>query len=401
MRKQSGLTQEQLAERSGVSVSTIRRLETGRSADHRVGTVNLLADALKAGPDDRRRLAAVLAKQETEPALESISESPPTSSPLPARLSSQFAGAAGELAEEIRSRWQLEEEQRRVHDPYPLPVRWHQAPTDLMDHPENIQRLPPGTAPSPMDLDSDLPHVAEVYGRVPSGRMVFLGRAGSGKSILTIRFVLDLLADPAALKRVPVIFSLGSWDPTATVLHDWLTDRLLRDHPHLVQRVPSGATLAAALLDAGLILPVLDGFDEIAEALRPTALAALNTTSLPLVLTSRRREYAEAVRAAGTPPDLGRRCRTRRSHPRRPHRLPAPHLPARHRPGKQPGPERQRMGPCPGDAAHPGHRGEQEPHQSPEHPPDGRPRADDLQRDIRHRSERTAEHHPLPHRTRP
>ncbi|MFI6523856.1 XRE family transcriptional regulator [Streptomyces uncialis] len=301
LRKQSGLTQEQLAERSGVSVSTIRRLETGRSADHRVGTVNLLADALKAGPEDRRRLAAVLAKEETEPALESISESPSTSSPLPSRLSSQFAGAAGELAEEIRSRWQLEEERRRVHDPYPLPVRWHQAPTDLMDHPENIQRLPPGTAPSPMDLDSDLPHVAEVYGRVPSGRMVFLGRAGSGKSILTIRFVLDLLADPAPLKRVPVIFSLGSWDPTATVLHDWLTDRLLRDHPHLVQRVPSGATLAAALLDAGLILPVLDGFDEIAEALRPTALAALNTTSLPLVLTSRRREYAEAVRAAGTP----------------------------------------------------------------------------------------------------
>lgn len=233
-----------------MSVSTIRRLETGRSADHRVGTVNLLADALKAGPEDRRRLAAVLAKEETEPALESISESPSTSSPLPSRLSSQFAGAAGELAAEIRSRWQLEEERRRVHDPYPLPVRWHQAPTDLMDHPENIQRLPPGTAPSPMDLDSDLPHVAEVYGRVPSGRMVFLGRAGSGKSILTIRFVLDLLADPAALKRVPVIFSLGSWDPTATVLHDWLTDRLLRDHPHLVQRVPSGATLAAALLDS-------------------------------------------------------------------------------------------------------------------------------------------------------
>lgn len=301
LRKQSGLTQEQLAERSGVSVSTIRRLETGRSTDHRLGTVNLLEDALSAGPEDRRKLAAVLAGTQPEPALESISEPPPGPGLSPSRKSGPLVGAAEELAEEIRSRWQLEEEQRRVHDPFPLPVRWHQAPTKLTDHPENVQRLPPGTAPSRMDLDGELPGVTEVYRRIPSGRMVVLGRAGSGKSILTIRFVLDLLAAPAAPERVPVIFSLGSWDPTATALHDWLTDRLLRDHPHLVQRVPNGSTLAAALLDGDMVLPVLDGFDEIAEALRPDALAALNTTSLPLVLTSRRQEYAQAVQAAGTP----------------------------------------------------------------------------------------------------
>lgn len=68
LRNRSGLTQEQLEARSGVSVRTIRRLENGRSADHRLGTVNLLADALEAGPEDRQRLAATLAKSKAEPA---------------------------------------------------------------------------------------------------------------------------------------------------------------------------------------------------------------------------------------------------------------------------------------------------------------------------------------------
>ncbi|MFB7619446.1 XRE family transcriptional regulator [Kitasatospora sp. NPDC056181] len=180
-------------------------------------------------------------------------------------------------------------------------MRWRQAPSGLTDHWENIQRLPPGSAADRVDMSGDLRDVAEVYRRIPSGRLVVLGRGGSGKSILTIRFLLDLLAAPAADDRVPVIFSLGSWDPTATALRDWLIDLLLRDHPHLVQRVSSGSTLAAALVDADLVLPVLDGFDEIAEGLRPDALEALNATSMPLVLTSRREEFAEAVHAAGTP----------------------------------------------------------------------------------------------------
>ncbi|MFB7371933.1 helix-turn-helix transcriptional regulator [Streptomyces sp. NPDC056222] len=54
LREEADLTQEQVAERSGVSVRTIRRLESGRSTNHRMGTVKLLADALEI-----RRVAAV------------------------------------------------------------------------------------------------------------------------------------------------------------------------------------------------------------------------------------------------------------------------------------------------------------------------------------------------------
>lgn len=143
--------------------------------------------------------------------------------------------------------------------------------------------------------------VAETYRRLRSGRLLVLGRAGSGKSVLATRFALDLLAARGPSARVPVLLSLGSWDPSATSPRELLTELLLRDHPHLARRIAGGSTLAAALVDADLILPVLDGFDEIAESLRGEALRAFNATSMPLVMTSRREEYARAVRAAHTP----------------------------------------------------------------------------------------------------
>ncbi|MFC9293751.1 helix-turn-helix domain-containing protein [Streptomyces sp. NPDC057011] len=304
LRDGANLTQEQVAERSGVSVRTIRRLESGRSANHRTGTVNLLADALGLDEEHRLRLAAALtnapgplATRVPAPGHGVRAAAPPARSPV----NDALADAAQELATEVRRRWRHEEAQRRVHDPFPLPVRWKPAPAGLTDRAENIQRLGPGETPRAVDLDGDLRSMAEVYLRIPSGRLVILGRAGSGKSVLTIRLVLDLLDAPAAHRRVPVIFSVGSWDPSTTALRDWLIGRLLRDHPHLARRSSGGASLAAVLVDTDLILPVLDGFDEIAEGLRRDALDALNATSLPLVLTSRRDEYAEAVRAAHAP----------------------------------------------------------------------------------------------------
>ncbi|MFE3323438.1 helix-turn-helix domain-containing protein [Streptomyces sp. NPDC059176] len=314
LRSRAGLTQEQAAERSGVSVRTIRRLETGKSTDHRLGTVNLLADALDLGHEDRRGLAAVIAKSPTvssaiaekavaDPQERVAPADPQPSGPFPVIKSTDgvLVEAAEELARQVRRRRQLEEEMRRIHDPFPLPVRWQRANVRLTDHAENIQRLPPGAASPLLDVEGDLSGVAEVYRKVPSGRLVILGRAGSGKSVLAIRLIVDLLDSPAPSGRVPVAFSVGSWDATAIALRDWLVERLLRDFPHLARRTPGGSTLAAALVDADLVLPVLDGFDEIAEGLRGEALEALNATSLPLVLTSRSAEYAEAVRVARSP----------------------------------------------------------------------------------------------------
>ncbi|MGH3685981.1 MAG: NACHT domain-containing protein [Pseudonocardiaceae bacterium] len=202
------------------------------------------------------------------------------------------------LATAVGAQWRREEERRRVHDPFPLPVRWHHAPEALMDHTANVHRAPAGTTPEPLDLTGELDRIVEIYQLIPSGRLVILGQAGSGKTILALRFVVDLLDARATTDPVPVIFSLGSWNPTTTSLRDWLADQLIRDHPGLAAPGPAGDSLATALTGTGRILPILDGFDEIAQGLHRAALTELNATGMPLLVTSRPVEYIDAV--AGT-----------------------------------------------------------------------------------------------------
>ncbi|MFF4325888.1 helix-turn-helix domain-containing protein [Streptomyces sp. NPDC001591] len=335
LRRRSGLTQQQLAEKAEVSESTVRRLEGGRAPNPTLQSLARLQDALGAGPRERRQVAELLANGPGGEAgaaraagasggatdadgmpgaggMPGADGMPGAGGAGPGRLRApagpsgmlvrdEVLAAARDLALEVRRRWRLEEEQRRVHDPFPLPVRWRRTDAALGDHEANVERVLPGAAaPRPADLSGDLPTVAEFYRRRPSGRLVVLGRAGSGKSVLTIRFLQDFLESRAAADRVPVIFSIGSWDPAASTLRAWMTERLVRDHPHLADRV-AGSSTAGALIEADLVLPVLDGFDELAEGLRVRALERLNEFSSPLVLTSRREEFAEAVEAAGTP----------------------------------------------------------------------------------------------------
>ncbi|RKN64268.1 helix-turn-helix domain-containing protein [Streptomyces klenkii] len=321
LRHDAGMTQETLAERARVGVRTIRGLETGERADPRVTTVRLLADALGLGPVEREELLAAAvrrtgdgarpddsaARDETavrdgpvgpgglvETGRSASPAGPATGQPASA-LRETLADVAEQLAHAVAARWQREEEQRQVHDPYPLPVRWQPVPEELTDHWANIRRLPAGGEHGPLDLSGQLDAIVGVYRRVPSGRLVVLGRPGSGKTILTMRFVLDYLTSRARTEAVPVIFSIGGWDPTAITFRDWLTVQLTRDHPGLAAPAPGGLSLAAALVETGRVLPVLDGFDEIAGGLHRPALEALNATTLPLLLTSRPAEYAAAV----------------------------------------------------------------------------------------------------------
>lgn len=212
--------------------------------------------------------------------------------------SDELGGTADKLAQSVRRLWQDEEDRRQIRDPLPLPVSWRTADEILTDHWENIRGVPSGQSVAPLDLDGTLEEVSGVYDRVPSRRLVVLGRAGSGKTILALRLALELL-DPRRRRSgdpVPVVFSLGSWDPTATSLTAWLADRLIRDHPGLGRVDADGVTSAGALVEAHLVLPVLDGFDEIADGLHAAALEQLSAhPRMPLVLTSRPEEYARAV----------------------------------------------------------------------------------------------------------
>ena len=334
LRGEAGMTQEQLAEASGLSVRTIHRLETGTPNDTRMGTVkraaHALADALGRERDavwqellsarigvavvpetaGAAGVAGTTAGAAVEAGAASLasapvparSSAPGGSAPVPAkRVAMPYRGALTGVAETLahneHGRWTFEEERRRVHDPRPLPVKWSSARANWVDHPDNVHGTGSGPASEPPSLSGGLSEIADTYRRIESGRLVVLGRAGSGKTVLTLRFVLDYLRTRVEGEPVPVVFSLGSWDPTAVGLREWLVGRLLRDNPDLDARAPDGSTTAAALLAAGWILPVLDGFDEIAGGLHGAALDALNASTLPFLLTSRTGEFADAVTA--------------------------------------------------------------------------------------------------------
>ena len=62
--------------------------------------------------------------------------------------------------------------------------------------------------------------ISEVLARIPTRRLVVVGEAGAGKTMLLVGLVLDLLArrgpaDPGAL------FSLASWSPAEEDLRGW------------------------------------------------------------------------------------------------------------------------------------------------------------------------------------
>ena len=142
----------------------------------------------------------------------------------------------------------------------------------------------------------------EVLARVPTGRLVVLGEPGAGKTMLMVRLVLDLLArrDPGG--PVPFLAPVASWDPCRQDLRNWLAARLVIDHPALAGPPPADVaepTQAAALLASGLILPVLDGLDEIPDQVRGPAISRINDALRPgeqVVVTCRTQQYRDAVR---------------------------------------------------------------------------------------------------------
>lgn len=228
-----------------------------------------------------------------------------------------LARIADELAAAVGGQWAREAAVRRLNDPYPLPVSWTAAAGNLAVPWKSLAELAasgagwlrpvPGRAwaAGPDELAGGGGELAGVLSKVPTGRLVVLGEPGSGKTMLMVRLVLDLLAARAPGGPVPVLAPLASWDPSAQDLRDWLVIRLATDYPALADPSPAGEaglTQAAALIEAGLIVPLLDGLDEIPGSARGPAISRINDALQPggqVLMTCRTRQYREAIR----PPD--------------------------------------------------------------------------------------------------
>ncbi|MDT0309566.1 NACHT domain-containing protein [Streptomyces sp. DSM 44917] len=220
------------------------------------------------------------------------------------------------LAGAVRDGWHKELQRRGLNDAPLLPVSWRAAPAPLAE-PLDVLRAearswpgrpaadPAGWATDPAQLAGEGTALAGVLAhRVPTRRLVVLGARGAGKSTLLIRLLLSLLADRAGPgDPVPVLFTLGTWDPAAQGLNDWLAGRLATDYRGLGNPAPGAreGTRARALLDERRVLPILDGFDELPPSVRPLALRRINQDLPPgqgVVLSSLTGPY----RAVTDPP---------------------------------------------------------------------------------------------------
>ncbi|MEU3558608.1 hypothetical protein [Kitasatospora sp. NPDC006786] len=155
------------------------------------------------------------------------------------------------------------------------------------------------------------PDITAYYQATTPARLVVTGAPGAGKTVLALELLLGLIEHRGDTDPVPVRMSLAAWD-TDIPLEAFLI-------AHLVQNLDWPRDRAAQLVEHGLVLPILDGLDEMDSGLtgtvgqpvreaggRPSsdphppraraALAALNAygrgrTAGPLVLTCRTTHY--------------------------------------------------------------------------------------------------------------
>ncbi|MFI0976274.1 NACHT domain-containing protein [Streptomyces sp. NPDC021093] len=235
----------------------------------------------------------------------------------------QLGEIADQLARAVHDQWETEARVRRVNDPYPLRVSWRAVPDGLAEEWPLLRSMavdwpggPAGDsaawARTPEDLAGTGAEITELFAdRVPTRRLLVLGPPGAGKTVLLVRLLLGLLAlrdsSPQGRQQgqsqpVPVLFPLASWNPEGQDLYAWLSDRLAADHPGLAEPAPArhgSVTRSRALLEHHLVLPILDGLDEIPFAVRGRALSAINQAlplGRPVVLSSRLTEYRDALR---------------------------------------------------------------------------------------------------------
>lgn len=174
-----------------------------------------------------------------------------------------------------------------------LPAHWLAAGQDLAG--EWADQAHPGKQEAGLlkSAAGDSGIVAE-YIQLPAKRLVILGGEGAGKTTLATRLVLDWRKFPALSGQVPVPVRIDAWNPTSDSFNEWFCDQLISCY---AQDAVRSRELAASYR----VIPVLDGFDELAPDLRRVALERLTSTSRPLVLVSRTEEYRAAVQACGRP----------------------------------------------------------------------------------------------------
>ncbi|WP_143059838.1 NACHT domain-containing protein [Streptomyces melanosporofaciens] len=152
---------------------------------------------------------------------------------------------------------------------------------------------------APEELMGTVTQVSETCRQLPLHQLVVLGAPGTGKSVVAIQLVHEMTKEPQPGDPVPVLMSLSSWRP-AISMREWILRQIRQSSPSLASRWRFGVDAAPGLFDAGMVMPVLDGLDELPEPLRARAIEAIDKV-IPdgcwLLVTCRGDEYETACGA--------------------------------------------------------------------------------------------------------
>ena len=213
----------------------------------------------------------------------------------------QLARACDRLAPAVQRQWSAEAGLRLLRNPEPIRVTWRSmgrpAGADISE--VLVADDVPGRL---IRVRGDIQDVLELFRNVRARQLVFLGEPAAGKSTMALSLTLDLLRGRLPGEQVPVLVTASSWNPRKEGLYRWLARRIEEEYPALANANAYGAGAAMRLIRRGLIVPVLDGLDEMSEALQPAAISAIGhavSDERPLVLTCRTPWYRAAVEKNG------------------------------------------------------------------------------------------------------
>ena len=223
----------------------------------------------------------------------------PSSLPPPPRVEE----LADLLAVTVRDQWEEEATVRQLRLPRVIPLTWSATRRPVVG-PADAVLGPVGARVLRMSMngrldggfDEAVTGLAAGYRSVSSGRLVVLGEPGAGKTVLALMLTLGLLRDrnrdPDRRDPVPVLLSVSTWDPVSESLDDWIVGTVAVSYYGGREDIPR------RLLAARLLLPVLDGLDEIPETARRSAVRAVNHAcgdGRGIVVTCRSVEYEDVI----------------------------------------------------------------------------------------------------------
>ncbi|MEL7039621.1 MAG: NACHT domain-containing protein [Cyanobacteria bacterium J06592_8] len=170
-----------------------------------------------------------------------------------------------------------------------------QEDTEQIQHPWEID-IKVGEQPSSR-LPENTP-IEQVFDRrYIAGRLLILGAPGSGKTTMLLKLAEQLVIRAKAnpQHRIPVLLNLSSWKENNQSIKDWMIADL---------KVKYGVRkdIAIQWIEQGIILPLLDGLDELAAERQEKCVEKLNqflhpeTWSGSVVICSRIEEYQHYTR---------------------------------------------------------------------------------------------------------